>query len=76
LWSFIPASLWKHPFWLLFFFFFFLLEPHCFCLWGSIGSPSCGAALSASKTYRNMWKCSIFQIPNHMHWVFTDLILM
>ena len=33
-----------------------------------------GVALPASKMHRNMWKCSIFQIKNHVHRISTGRI--
>ena len=37
------------------------------CLPDSVRCKNVGVCLSASKTYRNMWKRSIFQIENHVH---------
>lgn len=44
----------------------FLKGIPCLCLPDSVRCKNDGVSLSASKTYRNMWKRSIFQIENHV----------
>lgn len=56
----LPLTVWQHLSGC------FLKGIPCLCLPDSVRCKNDGVSLSASKTYRNMWKRSIFQIENHV----------